>query len=159
MVTVSQLIGEDPLPNDQAQLSGSTKSRGWNRVPLISWKDAVKWPELQPQQQSATDMTYVSTDAQVSKLAYSLVIKGRAMEPLFPEGTTIIVEPKRKPNNRDFVVVQMPGEEEARLKQVIVDGNEQYLKSLNPALEEVKIMRLSEAGQFLGVMAQAKVDF
>lgn len=158
-VTVSQLIGEDPLPNDQTHSSGATESRGWNRVPLISWKDAVKWPDILPQHQSSAETAYVSTDARVSKLAYSLVIKGRTMEPLFPEGTTIIVEPKRKPNDRDFVIVQMPGEEEARLKQVVIDGNEHYLKSLNPTVEDVRIMRLSEAGQFLGVMAQAKVDF
>nr|WP_244897132.1 S24 family peptidase [Candidatus Coxiella mudrowiae] len=32
------------------------------------------------------------------------------MEPLFPEGTTIIVEPKRKPRDRDFVVIHFNGE-------------------------------------------------
>lgn len=156
-INVSQLIGEEPLPNDQS-LRTIPDHRIWNRVPVISWKDAVTWPDSLPQHQN-TDLPYVSTDANVSKLAYSLVIKGGAMEPLFPDGTTIIVEPKRQPNNRDFVVVRLHGENEARLKQMIIDGNERYLKSLNPAIEDLKAAPFAQGDQFLGVMAQAKVDY
>src|SRR3990167_7101179 len=142
MVTVSQLIGEEPLPNDQSFIRTSSEHRGWNRVPLISWKDAINWPDTLPQYQSSSDAIYISTDANVSKLAYSLVMKGCAMEPLFPDGTTIVVEPKRKPNDRDFAVVKLPGEEEARLKQVIIDGKDYYLKSLNPDLGGIQVTRV-----------------
>lgn len=159
MISISQLIGEEPLPNDQSFQNLTAEHRGWNRVPLISWADAVKWPTPLSQYQNANDAVYISTDAHVSKLAYSLVIKGCAMEPLLPQGTTIIVEPKRKPNNRDFVVVHLQGEEEARLKQVIIDGRDRYLKSLNPDLDEIKVSKLTTDDQFLGVMTQAKVDF
>ncbi len=159
LVSVSQLIGEEPLPNDQSFLRVSSEHRGWNRVPMISWQDAVNWPVPLPHYENSNEAIYVSTDAPVSKLAYGLTIKGGAMEPLFPEGTTIVVEPKRKPANRDFVVVHMQGEAEARLKQVIMDGNDHYLKSLNPDLDDVKVARLDNADQFLGVMAQAKVDY
>lgn len=81
------------------------------------------------------------------------------MEPLFPEGTTIIVEPKRKPRDRDFVVIHFNGENEAQLKQIIIDGSERYLKSLNPDIESVKVTRLAQGDQFLEVMTQAKVDY
>ena len=158
MVSVSQLIGEEPLPNDQSSPRVNNDHKGWNRVPLISWKDAIGWPEALPTYQNAYDAVYVSTDATVSKTAYGLLVKGCAMEPLFPEGTTIIVEPKREPHDRDFVVVRMTGEGEARLKQILIDGNEHYLKSLDQDLEVTKVSRLSN-GEFLGVMAQAKVDY
>ncbi len=159
MCSVSQLLGEEPLPNDQTFVRTSAEHRGWNRVPLISWKDATTWPKTLAEYKNTNNAIYISTDANVSKLAYSLVIKGCAMEPLFPEGTTIIVEPKRQPSDRDFVVVRLQGEEEARLKQVIIDGKDHYLKSLNPDLEDVRVTRVSDADQFLGVMAQAKVDY
>lgn len=159
MITISQLVGEDPLPSDQVYIKTSPENRSWTRVPMISWKDAIEWPSAITRYENSVDSVYVSTDAKVSKLAYGLLIKGRSMEPIFPEGTTIIIEPKRKPNDRDFVVVHIAGEEEARLKQVIVDGKDLYLKSLNPELDTMKLMQISSTEQFLGVMAQAKVDF
>ncbi|ATN74809.1 S24 family peptidase [Coxiella burnetii] len=158
MVNISQLIGEEPLPSDQSpQITGNY--RAWNRVPLISWKDATSWPEALPHYQTSDEVMYISTDANVSKLAYGLIIQGCAMEPLFPNGTTIIVEPERKPKDRDFVVVRLQGEPEARLRQIITEGNDRYLKSLNPELEKLEVARLAQEDQFLGVMAQAKVDF
>ncbi len=61
---MSQLIGEDPLPNEHAQ-SATESERGWNRVPLIFWKDAAKWPEIFQQYNNSTNVAYVSTDAPV----------------------------------------------------------------------------------------------
>ncbi len=159
MVSVSQLIGEEALPSDKSFYRVSSEHRGWNRVPLITWKDAVEWPQAQTFYQESDTSIYVSTDANVSKSAYSLKIRGSTMEPLFPESTTIIVEPNRAPNDRDFVIVRIGIDPEARLKQVIIDGNDQYLKSLNPDLEDVKVSRLQNNDQILGVMAQAKVDY
>src|SRR3990167_3390264 len=159
MVSISQLIGEEPLPNDQSFIRTSAEHCGWNRVPLITLEDAIHWPQALPEYQNSTSATYVSTDASVSKTAYSLVMKGRAMEPLFPEGTTLIIDPTRKPNDRDFVIVKLLNEKEARLRQVIIDGKEYYLKSLNPDLEGVQVQAVTDPSQFLGVMAQAKVDY
>lgn len=159
MVTMSQLIGEEPLPNDDSFLKVYSEYRGWHRVPLISWRDAIQWPDTTPNPQNGNGIVYVSTDANVSKQAYSLVIKGCVMEPLFPAGTTIIVEPKRHPSDRDFAVVHLVGDEEARFRQVIFDGKDCYLKSLNPDLQEMKVTKLKEKDQFLGVMTQAKVDY
>jgi SOS-response transcriptional repressor LexA len=81
------------------------------------------------------------------------------MEPIFPDGTTIVVEPKREPSDLDFVVVRLEGDTSARLKQVIIDGSDYYLKSLNPGIEDVKVTRFQKDDVFLGVMAQAKVDY
>ncbi|OGO91341.1 MAG: transcriptional regulator [Coxiella sp. RIFCSPHIGHO2_12_FULL_44_14] len=159
MVTVSQLIGEEALPSDKSFYRVSSEHRGWNRVPLISWHDAVHWPNTQNQYQNAENALYISTDANVSKLAYGLKVRGCAMEPIFPEGTTIIVEPNRQPKDRDFVVVHFSADTESRLKQVIIDGSDYYLKSLNPDLNEVKVVRMQPQDRFLGIMAQAKVDY
>ena len=49
--------------------------------------------------QTSDEVMYIAIDANVSKLAYGLIIQGCAMEPLFPNGTTIIIEPERKPKD------------------------------------------------------------
>ena len=155
MVTISQLIGEEALPADKSFYRVSSDHRGWNRVPLITWQNAINWTAAPISEEAI----YVSTDANVSKLAFGLKIKGSSMEPIFPEGTVVIVEPTRAPKDRDFVVIHLHNDPEARLRQVIVDGPDYHLKSLNPDLEETKVTRMQPQDRFLGVMAQAKVDY
>lgn len=160
MVTVSQLIGEENLPSDKSFYRVSSEHRGWNRVPMIQWEDTIEWPDSLERYQEAEDSVYISTDANVSKMAYALVIKGCAMEPMFPEGTIVVAEPGRTPSDRDFVVVHLNGTRDARLKQVLFDGSDVYLKSLNPDLEEIKTTPLQQGeDKILAVMVQAKLDY
>lgn len=162
MVTVSQLIGEESLPagsDDQPTLRVNTEHKGWNQVPLISWEDALIWPERLAEYKNSSQVEFVPTDANVSSMAYSLRIQGSTMEPLFPEGTKIIIEPNRQPQDRNFVVVRLNGASEAQLKQVVVQGNLRYLKAFVPASENPQENLLSDGDKFLGVIAQVKVDY
>ncbi|OGT54049.1 MAG: transcriptional regulator [Gammaproteobacteria bacterium RIFCSPHIGHO2_12_FULL_41_15] len=155
MITVSQLIGEIPLPNEETPLRVNTEHEGWKKVPLLSWEEAIVWPESSATQTKTKNATYVTTDINVSHLAYSLKIHDTSLEPLFPEGTTFIVEPNRKPEHRNFVLVRSPGESKPQLKQMVVKGNDRYLKSLPQAT----LNPLNEHDHFLGVMTQAKVTY
>lgn len=169
MVTVSQLIGEEPLPadagdgetrsGDATPIRVSTQHKGWNQVPLITWEDALVWPERLTEYKNSIECEYVPTDANVSNVAYSLRVQGSNMEPLFPEGTKIIIEPNRQPQDRDFVVVRMNGSAEAQIKQIVIQGEQRFLKSIVPAAGTHEQNLLGENDKFLGVMAQAKVDF
>jgi len=156
MITVSQLIGEVPLPADPNYYRVDSNQRGWHRVPLISWDSAMD-QSLEPS--NVVNGTYISTDASVSAQAFALRVKSSAMEPLFPKGATVIVEPNRVPADRDFVITQLVSEKEARLKQVLIDGTDRYLKSINPELEEVQPKLMKPQDRILGVMVQVKVDY
>lgn len=156
MVTVSQLIGEVPLPADPNYYRIDSNQRGWHRVPLITWQDAL-YRSTQPEK--ILNGTYVSTDANISSQAFALRVKGSAMDPLFPKGATIVVEPNRVPHDGDYIVVQLHNEHESRLKQILVDGTDRYLKSINPELEDVQPILMKAHDRILGVMVQVKVDY
>ena len=53
------------------------------------------------------------------------------MEPEFPDGTVIIVEPDMQADPGDFVVVRANGGLECTFKQLMKDGNDWYLKPIN----------------------------
>ncbi len=160
MLNLSQLIGESPLPEDRAfSLKISLARQGWNRVPLISWKDATAWPAALPHYQTSENAVYMSTDAHITPSAYGLSIHGSAMEPIYRTGTTIIVEPKRDAQDQDLVLMHLGNREEASLKQIIMDGHSCYLKPLNPELENTRLRQVTPDDRFLGVVVQAKIDY
>ena len=62
--------------------------------------------------------------------SYALRVIGDSMEPEFPEGMILIVEPEMDFAPNDFVIVK--NGDEATFKQITKDGDDWYLKPLNP---------------------------
>jgi SOS-response transcriptional repressor LexA len=78
------------------------------------------------------------------------------MEPNFPEGSIIIVDPDQHAENGSYVVVRMDDAVEATFKQLVIDGVEKYLKPLNP---RYPIMRVNGRATICGVVRQMVMDF
>lgn len=155
-ITISQLLGDDPLPTDRIPGAHNPNNRSWEILPELSWDIVTKWPNVKDELRKEGWHKWVSTDAKVSDDAYALAAKGEAMAPYFLEGTKLIIDPSCKPNDRDFVVVCPKDQNQATLKQLFYDGEEIYLKPLNP---EFKTHKMTPTDKVLGVMVQARVDF
>lgn len=99
-------------------------------VPLISWVQAGNFAEaidqLQPGQGDR-----IETTIPIKAHTYALRVTGDSMEPDFPDGCIIIVEPEMEPCHGDYVIVKN-GHNEATFKQLIQDGADLYLKPMNP---------------------------
>ena len=54
------------------------------------------------------------------------------MEPKFHDGDLIFVDPEAAPISGRYVVVRLEGSHEATFKQLIVEGDRQFLKAVNP---------------------------
>lgn len=145
-ITINQLVGDTPLPSRDAR---HNLRRGLV-IPVIQWHEASAWRSLHenyPTQQT----TYA--EIATSPHAYGLVIKDTTMEPRFTAGSVIIVDPDLIPQDRDLAIIQI-GEAEPVFKQILFDGKETYLKSLNT---DFKIMHLTSAYQTLGVVVEAHI--
>lgn len=112
------------------------------RVPLISWSDAAYWLEVREEllDSSRTVETFPCPE-QHSELTFALRVSGESMSnahnrPSFGDGDLIFVDPLRSPEHRSYVVVRMPGSDEAILRQLVIEGARQFLKALNPAWPE-----------------------
>jgi SOS-response transcriptional repressor LexA len=151
-VTISQLIGEEMLVLDDEVSQGST----WKQVPVLAWSDISS---VVNGERNVIVSEQVSTDARVSESAYAVVIENTGLEPHFPKGAKVVVEPMRKPTDSDFVVVIAAEAGDAHIRQVVSDGADSYLKSLNPALSKMNMVRLEEAKKILGVVVQVKLYY
>jgi SOS-response transcriptional repressor LexA len=151
-VTISQLIGEDLLIlDDQAG-----NRAPWKQVPVLSWSDISS---VIDGSQTVVALEQVSTDARVSDLAYAVVIDSTGLEPHFPKGAKVVVEPKRRPTDSDFLILITAEGGDPHIRQVVSDGADSYLKSLNPAFSKMNMIRLEDAYKVLGVVVQVKLYY
>lgn len=99
------------------------------KVPLISWTMAGNWSEAADLFHPGDAEEWVDTTSQVREHTYALRVEGDSMEPDFPAGTILIVEPQMEPIVGDYVIVKNGGD--STFKQLVRDGADFYLKPLN----------------------------
>lgn len=157
-LTVNDLITDVP-PNYGVQQYGAPYNvssgpdiRG--HVPLISWVQAGQWNEVQDILHVG-DGEIIHTTYKARRHTYALRVNGDSMEPKFPNGCTIIVEPEETPIHSSFVVVRQNGDTEATFKQLVIDGGKSFLKPINP---RYPIMELRDDAVFCGVVKKMEMD-
>jgi len=101
------------------------------RVPLISWVQAGDFAEVVDLLHPGEAFEWIETTVQPRVHTFALRVHNDSMEPLFPAGTILIVEPELDAHAGDYVIAKN-GDDEATFKQLVRDGSDWYLKPLNP---------------------------
>jgi SOS-response transcriptional repressor LexA len=125
-------------------------------VPLISWVAAGNWRELAEPGSPDEEPRLIPVTCRVSRSAYALKVQGDSMEPVFPNGSIIIVDPAGDARQGAYVVMRLDDAKEATFKQLIEDGGSRLLKPLNP---RYPIMPIRENATLCGVVRQMVMDF
>lgn len=85
MLSVSQFIGEKEIESIWTGLTNKAH-HGWVEVPLSNYRE-IKNRNLKTRD-------FVVTEANVSKSSFAYYIEDQSMEPLFPSGCIVIVDPE-----------------------------------------------------------------
>ncbi len=101
------------------------------KVPLISWVQAGDFAEVVDLLHPGEAFEWIETTVQQRAHTFALRVQNDSMEPDFPAGTILIVEPELDAHAGDYVIAKN-GDEEATFKQLVRDGGDWYLKPLNP---------------------------
>lgn len=109
--------------------------------------------------ESAITAKTVITDADVSQASFALHMNDSSMDMQFPQGSLLIFDPQRKPNDRCFVLAYTDKEETYFFRQLVCSGSERYLKSLSPDLASVPLRKLEKKDKILGVLVQTKIEY
>ncbi len=152
-ISISQLIGDEPLPTDRIPGTYNPDAQGWRKIPILGWDQVLLWPKLT---QKLGPLPTISTDIELGQHAYAIAVRDTTMEPRFPEGTMLLIDPELEPNSLDFAIVHVEGHQLPNFKQVLIDGEQTILKSLNA---DFKTLLLDKPHRFLGVMVQSRMDF
>lgn len=116
-------------------------------VPLISWVQAGHWNEAVDMHEPGYAEDWEPTTERVGPNAFALRVQGDSMEPEFPAGGIVIVDPSVEARNGDYVIAKVGGS--ATFKQYVEDAGRAYLKPLNARYQ---IIEMTEGCSIAGVV-------
>lgn len=148
-VTIDQLIGIKPLAKTGKPSPLSAQGK---HVPVIQWRDAKEWQNIKSNYEVTRTMF---VEHECSEATYCLIVRDDTMAPKFAEGALIAVDPTLKLSNRDFAIIQI-GKQAPIFKQVLFDGSDVYLKSLNV---EFPLVKIDKPFRCLGIVLEAHSYF
>lgn len=124
-------------------------------IPVISWVQAGSWCEVSDIYAVGDAEQWLPCPVAHGPRTYAVRIRGESMyNPherwSFRDGDIIFVDPDRDAMHRSFVVAKLTDTQEATFKQLIIEGEQKYLKALNPSWPE-QIMRINGNAEFCGV--------
>lgn len=100
------------------------------RVPLISWDELAKFCGESEENFKPDVTSWVPVAPRASDRSFAMKVPDDSMEPEFYEGEIIIIDPTRKGSHNQFLVAR-EGTNRPTFKQLILHGDQQYLKPLN----------------------------
>jgi SOS-response transcriptional repressor LexA len=114
-----------------AEFVGS-QARSAAKVPLVS--RVPGGPDLDAADPYAAGAAedWLAPSAPMSKYSFALRVKGSSMEPEFPDGCVIFVDPGVAWKSGDFVVVRFDHSDEATFKRIVLDEERVLLVPVNP---------------------------
>lgn len=143
--TATATLGE--AQGEASNLRPAGALRG--RVPVISAVQAGHFTDAVDNYAPGDADEWIDVGVPVKRHTFALVVEGDSMEPEFTEGMRVVVEPDMTPEIGDYVVAG--NGEQATLKKLVRDGNDLYLKPLNP---RYPIKPLGDA-RIIGVVREA----
>lgn len=135
--------GKGAIRHEPSNVSPGPAIRGM--VPLISWVSAGRWREPDISLESPLEWLPVTF---TTPNVFALRIEGDSMEPDYPPGHIIFVDPDAKPEAMDLVVA-LNGSDEATFKRLTKENGVWYLTPLN---ERYPIQKLDSFCRIIGVV-------
>lgn len=156
-ITVDQLIGEDALEADnEAVAFFPDKHKGFKKIPIIDWDGTSEFitKAINP---NPHRFTMGSTN--LGEGAFATQMNDSSMEPVFQRDATLVFDPKEQPKDRDYVLVKLKDVPSPILRWLLIDGEDKYLKPLNPDLSSFKMRLMEEGDEILAVLSEARTSF
>ncbi|KTC84542.1 MULTISPECIES: helix-turn-helix domain-containing protein [Legionella] len=152
-INLSQLIGEEPIKQDMYATFKPIKVRKLP-IPILQSETILTYLDSM----ELGDNPLLNIDFPLSERAFAYLLRGNSMEPQFPDKTLLIIDPYIEEENLDHVLVLPAGKKIPLFRQILIDGEETYIRTLNPAFNE--FVKLDDnTHKILGVMVQARMNF
>jgi len=153
-VTVDQLVGEEPVDQAKTNEAKSLTKSKIKAIPLLAWKALGN---MEQARQESTKEIAVTQD--VSDHSFALIMTDSSMEPLFPRGSILIFNPDITARDRNYVLVKSHVSGTYVFRQLLIDLEHKYIKSLNPDLSTSRLHLLSDEDKIMGCLIESRNNY
>lgn len=154
-VSVGYLMGFNVIPDQEKVVTD------FKKVPLLDWVQAGAFT-LESYTGAPVDLDeWYVCPTRISEKGFCLRVRGESMEPKFHEGDIVFVDPNIEPIPGKIVIVQdetFSGAVTSTMKKLVMDGNEAFLKALNPDWPGKKFIPLTKSMRIVGVVIGKYVE-
>jgi SOS-response transcriptional repressor LexA len=147
LVTLGQLVGNEPLPAERIKGIYLENVDVMRHVPILSWLESLDSSHVKTQSHAT-----ITTEHDYSQQVYALIVEEDDWENLV-KGTALIIDPTLTAEHRDFALVYKEGQSVPTLKQILYDEGQIYLKSV---VQGYNIVLLTPEHKILGVVVEYK---
>jgi len=102
-------------------------------IPIIDYVQAGAWGDIEGVQETSEidNAEHFVCPINCSDSSFALRVQGISMEPKFLDGDLIFVDPESESINGSYVVARLEDDNQATFKQLVIEGNQKFLKPLN----------------------------
>jgi len=128
-------------------------------VPVINEVQAGAWTEIKTGfDEDANE--WIPTIHANSRYAFALRVMGDSMlnpheKRSLSEGMIVVVDPEKQAKHRSIVVARLENSEKATIKELVLDGDNRYLRPFNP---QFPIIPITEGTIIIGTVVSASLD-
>lgn len=145
-------------PKSEANVTFVQPHSPGRKYPVLSKVQAGAWAEAcEPYSMKDIDL-WLESDAHTHGDAFWLEVEGESMTApaglSIPDGTYVLFDTGREPMNGNLVIAKLTDDNEATFKKLIIDGNQKFLKALNP---QWPMMPINGNCKILGVAIETKL--
>lgn len=153
-VSIDQLLGDEPL--DVNRLPGLHNPTFFtaHKIPLISWDFVLDWIGNNKGNLKHHCIKWLSTEKEVSSNTFALLILSDSYGVTLRKGATIIINPEQAPLDGDLILLNCIDNNSIYIKQIIFDGTDVYVKSLDPRIAQAKLLNENES--IMGVIFETR---
>ena len=150
-LSVEELKGEKELPSHVGKDIIKRPHPDIKQIPVIDWENI----ELFLENLTKIEIKdFVLGDPKLPDDIFALSMRDTSMEPYIPKDSTLIFSPTISAKDRTFVLAKIGQNTTAIFRQLLIDGDQQYLKSMNPDLSSFPMRILGKKDKLLGTLVE-----
>lgn len=150
-LSIEQLKGESALPAEVSDDLATHLHPTIKKIPLLAWEQIELFLKNSVTNKSAA---CVFVDAALSEATFAAYMPDASMEPYIQQGSTLIFSLNRPAADRQFVLAKLQKDDVILFRQLLYDGNDRYLKPMNPDLKIFSMRALEKKDKLLGTLLE-----